>query len=212
MQKELEDIEFKVIRSGRLAARYDFGREVNSQVVTMLQRMATVQEKEERLAVLRDTENLIHQEWLNSESLRVCQRRSWFERQLPAFRLRPLNDYLSSHPGHVASFKEAMLSLLGEKGDIRSISPDINRIMTMEVSKNKYGAMKRTLEVIIRHTKKCYLRRERDEHAPGGYRPSVERIDFFHRLHLLYGVSETDSKAVDNFDHLLRKIIRQLNS
>lgn len=51
----LEEIEIKVIRGGRQAARYDFGPEINVQIACMLQRMADIQNKEERLDIMRQT-------------------------------------------------------------------------------------------------------------------------------------------------------------
>ena len=206
----LEEIEFKVIRGGRQAARYDFGPEINVQIACMLQRMADIQNKEERLDIMRRTMDDLQQTWLSDESIRTLQKRSWLQRQMPAVKVRPLNDYVVSHNDGKSSFKESMLKLLGTNREILSVSPNLDRIQMMTINSEKYGALMRSLYVIVRHTKPRFFLRVPDEHSPGGLRPSNDRIEYFHRLHLLYGIDETDGKAVSNFDHYLCQIIRKV--
>lgn len=72
-----EDIEFQVIRSGRMTARYDFGYAVNEQVAIMLQRMANTKCIEERLDMLKATEEHLHSDWLSTEAGITFQHRIW---------------------------------------------------------------------------------------------------------------------------------------
>ncbi len=81
-----EDIEFQVIRSGHIAARYDFGNVVNQQIEIMLQRMDGVNDVEKRVDILEATIDRIHADWISKETNLTFQHRIWrkkVEEKLP---------------------------------------------------------------------------------------------------------------------------------
>ena len=122
-------------------------------------------------------------------------------------KVHPLNDYLFSDNDRKASFREQMIALIGTGRPIERMSENINRITAIDVRPSIYGSLSAVLTVIIRHTRQKHLAMIRHGRSPQGYRPSPERIEFFHALHTIFGISESDRRQVRNFDHRLKAVI-----
>lgn len=115
--------------------------------------------------------------------------------------VRPLNDYLYSDVSRKASFREQMIALIGTDRPIVRMSRNINQITCIDIRHSFYGSLTAVLKVIVRHTRR----------KPQGNRPSPERIEYFHSLHAIFGINESNRQQVRNFDQRLRAVITANN-
>ena len=118
-----------------------------------------------------------------------------------------LNDYLLSNIGNRTSFREQMIPLIGQGRPIERVSEDISHITSIIVRRGAYGALTQVLTVIVRHTRRKHLAMIHDGQSPHGNRPTPERRDFFHALHSVFGIDETDRRQLHSFDQRLRSVI-----
>lgn len=119
-----------------------------------------------------------------------------------------LNNYIYAHHSSTEKFKEQFLSLIGPYGPIMCYMGTINRITCIKMCKTKKkGGLTAVLSVIVNHTKPKYLKMLCSDTNPHGNRPSSERIEYFHALHAIFGIDETNRRQVHNFDQRLRSVI-----
>ena len=121
--------------------------------------------------------------------------------------VRPLNDYLYSNISRKASFREQILALIGTGRPIESMSQNLNSITAINVRQSVYGSLTAVLTVIVRHTRRKHLAMISHGRSPQGYRPSPERIEFFHSMHTIFGINESDRQQIRKFDQRLRAVI-----
>lgn len=122
-------------------------------------------------------------------------------------KVRPLNDYLYLNVSRKASFREQILALVGTGRPIESMSRNINSITAIKVRQSVYGSLTAVLTVIVRHTRRKHLTMIRHGHSPQGYRPSPERIEYFHSMHTIFGINESNRQQVRNFDQRLKAVV-----
>lgn len=126
-------------------------------------------------------------------------------------KVHPLNDYLYSIVSRKASFREQILALVGTGRPIESMSQNVNCITAIKVRQSVYGSLTAVLTVIVRHTRRKHLAMIRHGRSPQGYRPSPERIEYFHSLHTIFGINESNRQQVRNFNQRLRAVITANN-
>ena len=124
-------------------------------------------------------------------------------------KVRPLNDYLYSDVTRKASFREQMIALIGTDRPIERMSRNINQITFIDIRHSVYGSLTSVMTVIVRHTRKKHFAMIRPGRNPHGYRPSPERIEYFHTLHAIFSINESDRQQVRNFDQRLKAVISQ---
>lgn len=121
--------------------------------------------------------------------------------------MHPLNDYLYSDVTRKTVFREQLLALIGTGRPIIRMTENINRITAIDLRHTVYGSLSAVLTVIVRHTRQKYLAMICDGRSPHGNRPTPDRMEFFHMLHIIFGINETDRQQVRNFDQRLKAVI-----
>ena len=144
---------------------------------------------------------------LEAEVKRLQQLVAEFTNKCEVQKMHPLNDFLFSDISRRASFKEQIIALIGTGRPIERMSQNINRITSISIRPSVYGGLSTVLTVIVRHTRQKHLAMIRQGRSPQGYRPSPERIEFFHVLHAIFGIDESNRQLVRNFDQRLKAVI-----
>lgn len=146
---------------------------------------------------------------LEAEVKRLQQLVAELTDKCDVLKARPLNDYLYADNDRKTSFREQMIALIGTGKPIASMSRNLNRIMEISIRENVYGSLTAVLTVIVRHTRRKHLAMILHGRCPHGSRPSPERKEFFHSLHAIFGINESDRHQVRNFDKRLKAVINQ---
>jgi hypothetical protein len=120
-----------------------------------------------------------------------------------------LNVFLRIDKDSRKEFYEQFRSLVGPNRPIAYFVGAINNITHIEMRATKsYGGLTAVLKVIVSHTRKQYLAMLRSDNNSHGNRSTTERIEYFHTLHMVFGVDEADNRQVRNFDQRLRSVIK----
>ena len=120
-----------------------------------------------------------------------------------------LNNFLRKDKDSRKEFYEQFRSLVGPSRPVVCFVGAINKIAHIEMRATKsYGGLTAVLEVIVSHTRKQYLAMQRSDNNPHGNRSTTERVEYFHALHVVFGVNEADNRQVHNFDQRLRSVIK----
>lgn len=120
-----------------------------------------------------------------------------------------LNEFLRIDRDSRKEFYEQFRSLVGPNRPIAYFVGAINNITHIEMRATKsYGGLTAVLKVIISHTRRQYLAMLRSDNNPHGNRATTERVEYFHALHVVFGVDEADCCQVHNFDQRLRSVIK----
>lgn len=120
-----------------------------------------------------------------------------------------LNDFLRKDSISRVKFCEEFRSLTGTNRPIVYFVGPINKITHIKVRPTKsYGGLTAVLKVIVTYTRKQYLVMQCSENNKHGNRASTDRIAYFHALHTIFDIDETNRRQVHNFDERLRSAIK----